>query len=47
MKTIINMIIGFAISMVLQSAGVTPDTWQFWVVLALILGLVVVACIPW
>lgn len=42
----LNAILVFSLSMVMQSAGVTGDTWQYWVVIVLVLALAVVQYIP-
>lgn len=46
MTSILNFILMFAASMVLQSAGVTGRTWQYWVIIALVIVLVAVQYIP-
>lgn len=46
MTAFLNAILACAISMVMQSAGVTGDTWQYWVVMVLVLALVAVQYIP-
>lgn len=42
----LTAILTFSLSMVMQSAGVTGDTWQYWVVIVLVFALVAVQHIP-
>lgn len=47
MKALLNIVLACALSMTIQNAGATPDTWQFWVAVVLICALVGVQYIPW
>ena len=46
MGSILTIILLFAVCMVIQSAGVTGGTWQYWVTTALVVAMVAVQYIP-